>query len=231
MSSDLHAIVADRLFDGEELRNDFAVLIKGQCIHAIVPRAEMPLSVPVHCRPYGMWLAPGFVDVQVNGGGDVLFNDEPTSATIARIAAAHLRYGVTALLPTLISDSREKMIAAIDAAEEAVQRCPNVLGIHLEGPFLSPLKSGVHDTKWFRTPDDRDLEILTRHRKGTMLVTVAPEMVPSGFIAQLVSAGVTVSLGHSNATYAQAKERSPRGRQRSHISLTPCDRLLPAIPA
>src|SRR5262249_13151245 len=153
-------------------------------IYSLVPKAELPASVPALSLPRGTWLAPGFVDVQVNGGGDVLFNDDPTPTSIARIAEAHLRFGTTALLPTFISDSREKMIAAIDAAEEAVKHYPNVLGVHLEGPFLSPLKRGVHDRRWLRTADDYDLQILTRRRKGVMMVTLAPEVVPPGFIAK-----------------------------------------------
>jgi len=109
--------------------------------------------------PDGSWLAPGFIDVQVNGGGDVLFNDAPTPAGIARIVAAHRRFGTTGLLPTLISDSARKMREASLAVSAAAQVCPGVLGIHFEGPFLSPERAGVHDPAMFRpsAPDDLDL--------------------------------------------------------------------------
>ncbi|HEX2725299.1 MAG TPA: N-acetylglucosamine-6-phosphate deacetylase, partial [Beijerinckiaceae bacterium] len=136
--SDRHALAADFVFDGETLREDHAIVIDGAAIAAVVPRRELPAAMAVrHMRP-GAWLAPGFIDVQVNGGGDILFNDEPTPEGIAAIAAAHRKFGTTALLPTLISDTPDKMQAALAAAQRVVGVHPGILGIHLEGPFLSP---------------------------------------------------------------------------------------------
>ena len=200
-----YAVAADHVFDGTALHDDCAVLIDGGEIAQVVPRGEVPKSTPIHDLPAGAWLAPGFIDVQVNGGGDVLFNDEPTPAGIAAIAAGHRRFGTTGLLPTLISDTREKMHAARDAVAEAMQSTPSVLGIHFEGPFLSSDRPGVHDPRMFRRPDARDVELLTASRDGVVLVTLAPEVVPEGFIARLVQAGAKVSLGHSMATYAQTR--------------------------
>ena len=124
-----------------------------------MPRAELPAAVPVHAAPSGAWLAPGFIDLQVNGGGDVLFNDAPTPASIARMVAAHRRFGTTSLLPTLISDTPEKMQAALRAVAESAATEPGVLGIHLEGPFLSPEKVGAHDPSMLRTPSTDDVDI------------------------------------------------------------------------
>lgn len=206
-----HAVAASHVFDGVAVLPDSAVVIEGEHIVDVQPRRELPSSVPVVHLPGDAWLAPGFIDVQVNGGGDVLFNDAPTPETIAAIAAAHRRYGTTGLLPTLISDTREKMREAMLAAREAAARNPGILGIHFEGPFLSPEKPGVHDKAMFRTPDARDLELLTSWHEGAVLVTLAPERVPAEFIKSLADAGVRVSLGHSMATYEQTQAALDKG--------------------
>jgi len=206
-----HALAADSLFDGASLRPDVAVVIEGERIAAIVPTRELPNNIPVRRLPDGAWLAPGFIDVQVNGGGDVLFNDEPSPEGIAAVVAAHRRFGTTALLPTLISDTPEKMRQALLAVQTMVGRDPSVLGIHFEGPFLSPAKPGVHDPAMIRTPKPADRMLLTWLRGGVTLVTLAPETVPAGFIADLAAAGVRVSLGHSMATYAQTRAALAEG--------------------
>ncbi len=206
-----YAVAADHVFDGTALHGDCAVLIDRGEIAQLVARGDIPHGVPVRDLPAGAWLAPGFIDVQVNGGGDVLFNDEPTPAGIAAIAAAHRRFGTTGLLPTLISDTREKMHAARDAVTEAMQSNPSVLGVHFEGPFLSPDRPGAHDPRMLRRPDARDRDWLTQPHDGVVLVTLAPEVVPEGFIAGLAQAGVKLSLGHSMATYAQARAALAEG--------------------
>jgi N-acetylglucosamine-6-phosphate deacetylase len=200
-----HAIAARNVFDGISVLNDHAVIVDGCHIVDVVPRASVPESMPVQTLRGEAWLAPGFIDVQVNGGGDVLFNDTPTSAGIQAIAAAHRRFGTTGLLPTLISDTPDKMRTAMAAAQAAVSENPAVLGIHFEGPFLSPEKPGVHDQKMFRTPTPSDLELLTSWPSGNVLVTLAPERVPLDFIRELSLAGVRVSLGHSMATYEETQ--------------------------
>jgi len=206
-----HALAADSLFDGASVRQDFAVVIEGERIAAIVPRGELPNDLSVRRLPDGAWLAPGFIDVQVNGGGDVLFNDEPSPEGIAAIAAAHRRYGTTALLPTLISDTPEKMRKALSAIQAMIGRDPSVLGIHFEGPFLSAEKPGVHDPAMIRAPTPADGALLTALRGGVTLVTLAPEAVPAGFVGELAAAGVRVSLGHSMATYAQTQSALAEG--------------------
>ncbi len=147
----------------------------------------------------------------MNGGGDVLFNDDPSPRGIAAIAAAHRRFGTTALLPTLLSDTPEKMRAARDAIEAVAGVDPSVIGLHYEGPFLSPDKAGVHDRGMLRRPQPGDFDLLAPLRNGVTLVTLAPEQVPEGFIAQLAGAGVRVSLGHSMATYAQTRAALSEG--------------------
>lgn len=199
------AVAADHVFDGTSLRDESAVIIHGSRIRAVIDRSEVPAAIPSWNLPPGAWLAPGFIDIQVNGGGDVLFNDDPSPRGIAAIAAAHRRFGTTALLPTLLSDTPEKMRAARTAVEAIAGVNPSVIGIHYEGPFLSPDKAGAHDARMLRTGTSGDVELLAPLRGGVTLVTLAPEQVPTGFVAQLAGAGVRVSLGHSMASYEQTR--------------------------
>jgi N-acetylglucosamine-6-phosphate deacetylase len=207
----VHAIAADTVFDGINERRGHAVVIDGADIVAVVPRSDLPAGVPAREMPAGAWLVPGFIDVQVNGGGDVLFNDTPTPEAIAAIAAAHRRFGTTGLLPTLISDSSEKMRAASAAVAAASRDLPGVLGIHFEGPFLSKERAGVHDPAMFRSPTAEDLALLTAPGRRATLVTLAPECVPPGFIERLARAGVRVALGHSQASYDQTRAAFAEG--------------------
>ena len=206
-----HAVAADHVFDGAVVRRNAAVLIDGARIVDVVPRGEVPAARTVRGLRAGAWLAPGFIDLQVNGGGDCLFNDNPTIEGIATIAAAHRKSGTTAFLPTLITDTTAKMSVALAAVETASEREPSVLGIHLEGPFLSAEKPGVHDRRLIRAPTPSDAEMLTAPRKGAMLVTLAPERVPDGFIARLAASGARVALGHSMASYAQTRAAMAEG--------------------
>src|SRR5262249_12987017 len=122
------AVAASHVFDGAALQRDAAVVIDGGRVSAFMPRAELPRGIGVDVLPDGLWLAPGFIDLQVNGGGDVLFNDAPTPDGIAAIAAAHRQFGTTGLLPTLITDTPEKMQRALAAVQAARGRDPGVLG-------------------------------------------------------------------------------------------------------
>jgi N-acetylglucosamine-6-phosphate deacetylase len=201
-------VAAAYVFDGEAVHRDAAVVLRDAAIVAVVPRAELPRGIAVRDLA-DAWLAPGFIDLQVNGGGDLLFNDAPTPDGIGRIGAAHRTFGTTGFLPTLISDTRQKMAAALDAVEAATQ--PSVLGIHLEGPFLAPDKRGVHDVGMLRQPSPEDRKRLTAARRGAVLVTLAPEQVPPGFIAALAQAGVRVALGHSMATYEETRAAMAEG--------------------
>ena len=211
MSGARTAIAASHLFDGVALHRDTAVMIDGTSITALLPGADVPANAQVRTLPDGLWLAPGFIDTQVNGGGGVLLNDDPTPKGISAIVSAHRKFGTTALLPTLITDLPETTSRAIRAADEAAASMPGVLGIHLEGPFLSPERPGVHDPRRLRRPGDDDLAIITAKRRGVTLVTLAPEQVPNGFIAALAAAGVRVALGHSMATYAQTRSAMADG--------------------
>ena len=189
-----------------------AVLLEDGWI-ADVTRGDDPRLKQAQCRDLGgSLLLPGFIDTQVNGGGGVLFNDEPTVETIRRMGAAHRKFGTTGFLPTLISDDLSVMEQAIGAVAAAVREgVPGVMGIHLEGPFLSPARKGVHNAEKFRQIDAKALELLTSLKSAKTLVTLAPEMTTPEMIAKLTGAGVIVAAGHTNATYDDILEAYAQG--------------------
>ena len=197
--ADGHALLADRIFDGQRWHTEAAVLIRGRRILGLGSWDEVSPDWPQTRLPVGAFLAPGFVDLQVNGGGGVLLNDQPTADGMRAIARAHRRYGTTACLPTLISDTREQMRIAVAAARSIGGR-DGVLGLHLEGPFISPRRRGVHQPDRVAKPGAGDLEELCELAgAGRSLVTLAPECVPAGFVRTLASSGVRISIGHSEA--------------------------------
>ncbi len=154
----------------------------------------------------GDYLLPGFVDVQVNGGGGVLFNDDPSAATAIRIAEAHRAFGTTSLLPTLISDDLSKVEQAIKAIDEAVASdTPGIAGLHLEGPFLNVEKRGIHDESKLRPLSDEAVGLLTSAKHAQVVVTLAPERARLDQIAHLVESGIKVCMGHTNATFDETR--------------------------
>jgi N-acetylglucosamine-6-phosphate deacetylase len=154
----------------------------------------------------GNTLLPGFIDTQVNGGGGVLFNDDPSVASIMEIGRAHRRFGTTGFLPTLISDDLEVVSRALHAVQDAIEHgVPGVLGIHIEGPFLNAARKGVHDESKLRWLKEDALGLLTSLKGGRTLVTLAPERTTPQIIRKLTDAGVIVSAGHTNGTYEEIR--------------------------
>jgi N-acetylglucosamine-6-phosphate deacetylase len=187
-------------------REGLAVLVEGERIHAVVPADDPRVARAARVGLGGKLLLPGFIDVQVNGGGGLLFNDAPTVDTLRGIAAAHRQFGTVGLLPTLITDTAEKMRAALEAVDAAIaQGVPGILGIHLEGPFLAPARKGIHDAGLFRPLDDDDLALIARPRRGVTMLTLAPERVSADAIRRLSEAGVRVVGGHTGADYATVR--------------------------
>ena len=178
------------------------VVISDGLIHAVMDDSDFD-GQGVDVRDVkGQQLLPGFIDVQVNGGGGVLFNDAPSVDAIRSIGAAHRTYGTTGFLPTFISDDLEAVATAIAATDEAIEEgVPGLLGIHIEGPFLNPEKKGVHDVSKFRVLDEDAVALLSSLQNGKTMVTLAPDTTSPDLIRRLVDAGVIVAAGHSNASY------------------------------
>ncbi|HEV7612297.1 MAG TPA: N-acetylglucosamine-6-phosphate deacetylase [Steroidobacteraceae bacterium] len=198
------ALVNGRLLAGSELVSGQTLLLAGARIEALVEPND-PRCAEAHIVDLeGQLLLPGFIDVQVNGGGGVLFNDDPSPESIRAIGAAHRRFGTTGLLPTLISDDLDTIGRAIGAVQSALDAgMPGVLGIHIEGPILNWKRRGVHDSKHLRLLDTNLVALLSGLKAGRTVVTLAPEMTTPQVIAKLTAAGILVSAGHSDASYAE----------------------------
>ncbi|GLS20932.1 N-acetylglucosamine-6-phosphate deacetylase [Labrys miyagiensis] len=197
----LTALTAPWIFTGDVFLDQHGVLVEGERIVAIVPRDGIPAEAIVCALPSGV-LAPGFIDAQVNGGGGFLFNQTPDVPTLAGISAAHRRHGSTSLLPTFITDKPQGMRLAIAATRDAIEvGTPGILGIHLEGPFLSVARKGAHDPSLIRPLTEADVDLVLGAGIETVLMTVAPENAPNSLIRRLVDGGVIVSIGHSDAGY------------------------------
>lgn len=211
----LTAITGARIFDGDLWHEHSALLISDGRIAAIASYRDVPAEARIVPMD-GLSLVPGFVDLQVNGGGGVLLNERPDVEGIRTICAAHARFGTTALLPTLITDSVAVTTAAIDAGLSArAAAVPGFLGLHLEGPHLSIARKGAHDPAFIRPMEQEDLARTIAARTGldALLMTLAPENATNEQIAALHAAGVTVSLGHSDCGYATAAAAVTAGAQ------------------
>lgn len=210
--TDLKALTANRIFDGAEWHENAAVVFSNGRIDRIQPSAS--LSPEIERVNGGEIIAPGFIDLQVNGGGGVLLNEEPTVEGIATICAAHAKFGTTALLPTLITDtpdiSARTVAAGIDAKKRGIR---GFLGLHLEGPHLSVARKGAHDPKLIRPMEDRDLDLMLSCAQAldVLMVTIAPESVTEEQVTKLADAGIIVSLGHTEASYDTAAAYAKAG--------------------
>jgi len=197
------AISAPSIFDGAHFLQDHCVIIRAGLVTGLVPLGQCPTGLETVVLAGGI-LAPGLVDLQVNGGGDLMFNNAPTAATLATMVSAHRATGTTAMLPTLISDTREQQqlaVAAVRAARKNVDS--GILGIHLEGPFFEPARRGAHSAAMIRLPDPGDLDWLHSLADVAVIVTLAPEHLGPGQIRALADGGIRVCAGHTDATYDQ----------------------------
>ena len=208
-SSAALTIAAQHIFDGADMRGPGSVRISQGRIESIAfGEAEAHASIRL---PAEAVLAPGFIDIQVNGGGGVLLNDQPTEAGVRRIVDAHRRAGTTGCLPTLITD-RSEVMGRLAAVAETCLKLPGVLGFHLEGPALNRSRKGIHPEAEIRVPDRRDLAAIKSFAgSGRSLVTLAPECVPASMINELIGAGLRVAAGHSDATAAEIAQAARRG--------------------
>lgn len=211
--SDRSALLAGRIFDGETWREDAALVIDGDRVEAISQRDALPPGL-AKIDLGDAFLAPGFVDLQVNGGGGVMFNDRRDPGAIRAICAAHAPFGTTAVLVTLITDTPAVASEAIAAGAEAKRLgVPGFLGLHLEGPHLALSRKGAHDPKLIRPMEEADVERLVAARRdvAALMTTVATESVTPEQIGRLARAGVIVSLGHSDASYEDAATAAGAG--------------------
>ncbi|SLM63858.1 MULTISPECIES: N-acetylglucosamine-6-phosphate deacetylase [Dickeya] len=204
----MFALTHGRIFTGHQLLDDHAVIIANGLIEAICPSRELPANLPCTSLD-GALLSPGFIDLQLNGCGGVQFNDalENISVkTLTTMQRANERSGCTSFLPTLITSSDAYMRHGIGVMRAwLAQHRHQALGLHLEGPWLNPVKKGTHDANLIRQPDDALVDYLCDNADVIAKVTLAPETVPDALIQRLNAAGIIVCAGHSNASWEQAK--------------------------
>ncbi len=199
------ALVNARVLLDQGFETGLAVLIEDGRIAAVAPAEEVPAAAE-RIDLDGLRLVPGFIDVQVNGGGGALFNDAPTVETIATIGRAHRRFGTTGFLPTLISDDLSVVREAIRAVDAAINAgVPGVLGIHIEGPFLNTSRKGIHDSSKIRELDEAGFETITGLQNCCTLVTLAPERTTPAMVRRLAKAGLIVSAGHTEGSYEEIR--------------------------
>lgn len=201
-----NAYVNARIVTENGLVNDHALLTEGGRISAVVPCDAVPSTAHITDLGGGTLLA-GFIDIQVNGGGGILFNDSYDAQALRCIGKAHAQFGTTGFLPTIISAELDTIAKAIACVDDAITAgVPGLLGIHIEGPFLNPSRKGIHNAANFRKLDEDSYALLTSLKHGKTLVTLAPEMTTPAMIARLTQAGVIVCAGHSEGDYITTRE-------------------------
>ncbi|MFA0084325.1 N-acetylglucosamine-6-phosphate deacetylase [Vibrio sp. 10N.261.51.F12] len=202
----MYALTNCKVFTSSDVLNNHAVVINGDQIEAVLPLSELPESIE-RIDLNGANVSPGFIDLQLNGCGGVMFNDEITADTIQTMHRTNIKTGCTSFLPTLITSSDENMRQALDAAREYNNKYKNQsLGLHLEGPYLNVEKKGIHSPDFIRRSDDAMIDLICENSDLVAKVTLAPEQNAPEHIERLHKAGIVVSIGHTNATYEQARQ-------------------------
>jgi N-acetylglucosamine-6-phosphate deacetylase len=192
------------IYTGTSTLPHYAVVVNGDRIEALLPAVAAPRDLPRH-DGHNLTLCPGFVDVQLYGGGGVLFSVEPTVAVLATLGAHLRRHGTTSFVPTMPTNSPAMMTAAAQAVRDAQATVPGLLGLHLEGPYINPGKKGAHQAEFIQTPTSETVDNLLRETQDVLrILTLAPEYMAPELALRLRRAGVVLSAGHSLATYAQA---------------------------
>jgi N-acetylglucosamine-6-phosphate deacetylase len=195
------------IFTGDTFVGNKAVVVEDNKVKAFVPKNQLAGHDKV-IDLQGQLLVPGFIDLQVNGGGGAFYTQKAEKRNYEIVNNAHREFGTTSLLPTLISTSLDNIIAQLDIAREMMKDPKSgVIGMHVEGPFFNPEKKGAHSLDFVREATDYEIEKIIEHGKGVIkILTLAPEMVSEKHVRMLVEAGIPVSAGHSNSTYSQASK-------------------------
>ncbi|EKO3774428.1 N-acetylglucosamine-6-phosphate deacetylase [Vibrio metschnikovii] len=207
----MYALTNCKIYTGSDKLTDHAVIVDNDIIQAICPINQLPSTIN-HVDLHGANLCPGFIDLQLNGCGGVMFNDQISADTIQVMHQANLKSGCTSFLPTLITSSDHDIQQAISAQREYQKKYPHQsLGLHLEGPYLNVMKKGIHSVDFIRQSDQAMIDFICQNNDVVTKVTLAPENNDLRHIEQLVDAGIIVSIGHSNATYAEARKSFAAG--------------------
>ena len=201
----MYALTNCIVYTTERVLTDHAVIIENGLIKKIVKTIDLNSNIK-QIDLDGANLSPGFIDLQLNGCGGVMLNGAETQQTLEIMQAANLKSGTTSYLPTFITDADEGIKRVLEVTRKYMDKTPNeVLGLHLEGPYLSVEKKGIHRQEYIRKPDANMINIICENSDIIGMLTLAPENCPAQVVKQLSDNNIVVSLGHTNATYAQAK--------------------------
>ncbi|TDB59756.1 N-acetylglucosamine-6-phosphate deacetylase [Photorhabdus khanii] len=210
----MYALTNCIIYTGHDRLDNHAVIIADGLIKRVCPTQELPEQIE-KCDLNGAILSPGFIDLQVNGCGGVQFNEQLediSEKTLDIMQKANERSGCTSYLPTLITSTDELMIASVEAMHTYLKHNKfQALGLHLEGPYLNPVKKGTHNPEIIRKPTPEMINFLCDNADVITKLTLAPEMVEQKYIHQLIESGIVVSAGHSNASYEEARQGFQNG--------------------
>lgn len=210
----MYALTHCRIYTGHEILDNYAVIIDQGLITQICPISKLPIGIEIQDLGDAI-LAPGFIDLQLNGCGGIQFNDSQEAIcenTLTLMQQTNEKFGCTSYLPTLITSSDEMMKQAILTMTRYLKDHQNqALGLHLEGPYINAEKQGTHHLQYIRQPDPAMIAFICQHREAITKITLAPEKVSAQVINQLTTAGITISAGHSNATYEEARQGFAHG--------------------
>ena len=204
------ALLGSQIFCGERFYDDHALLVEGKSIVDIVDKNNTPDNFNKIELDQGI-LAPGFIDLQVNGGGGVLFNNSPNKESLNTIIKAHQFFGTTSIMPTVISDSLEVLEQCIKTVTEEIKNNSSLLGIHIEGPFFNTKYRGVHQKQYISTINSDYLNLFESLKGFPVMLTLAPECISSQQLKHLTSLGIKTLAGHSDATYDELDDAIKNG--------------------
>ena len=204
------ALLGSQIFCGERFYDDHALLVEGKSIVDIVDKNNTPDNFNKIELDQGI-LAPGFIDLQVNGGGGVLFNNSPNKESLNTIIKAHQYFGTTSIMPTVISDSLEVLEQCIKTVTEEIKNNSSLLGIHIEGPFFNTKYRGVHQKQYISAINSDYLNLFESLKGFPVMLTLAPECISSQQLKHLTSLGIKTLAGHSDATYDELDDAIKNG--------------------
>jgi len=199
------ALTEAKLFTGENFLENKALLIEDKYIAGIVGKANIPKNFEIQKLNGGI-LSPGFIDLQVNGGGGKLFNNSPDKESLNTIIEAHQYFGSTSIMPTVISDSLNILQKCTETISNEINNNHSLLGVHIEGPFFNAKYRGVHQKKYINTINASYLSLFEKLDEFPVMITLAPECISIKQLKYLKSLGFKILAGHTDASYDQLEE-------------------------
>ena len=203
------ALLGSQIFCGERFYDHHALLIDGKSIIEIVDEKNIPNAFNKIELDQGI-LAPGFIDLQVNGGGGILFNNRPTKESLNTIINAHQFFGTTSIMPTVISDSVKVLTKCTRAVTQEIKKNSALLGIHMEGPIFSLKYRGVHQKKYISKLSSEYLELFSNLKEFPVILTLAPECISIKDLNHLASLGLKIMAGHTDASYDELEQAAKK---------------------